>query len=224
MDLYDRGRGILSEADRRYLKKPDEYSKQAGYERRRAIVERIHESFHDYPLLLSELDEESRREAFEDRDLEHKEHTFNVLSSAFAFLYLGITDTAEPRDLAKDAFEDMVGDGVKKAYLERGDSVRNVTVNIEVETGPPLEELREQDELEVLEILQLIEVGELPGEEAIELLNELLQERSEEPVDKDGSFQGAAARFPADILSSVLEQAKDEEMPTTGDVYDPTKE
>jgi len=29
------------------------YSKQAGYERRRAIVERLHETLHDMPLLVS---------------------------------------------------------------------------------------------------------------------------------------------------------------------------
>lgn len=228
MALDQRPRGILSEADRRYLNNPDEYSKQAGYERRQAIIQRIHEALHDFPLLVSELDGESRAKAFEDGDLETKDHTLNVVPSAFTFLYLGITDTTEPSDLAKDAFEDIVGDGIKQAYLQRGDSVRKVTVDIEVETGPPLEEILEQDELGMIELMQLIEAGELPPKEATELLNELLQERGDELVDEEGNFQGAAARFPADIFGPLIEQAKseekDEDNSDESGIYDPTEE
>lgn len=225
MALDQRPRGILSEADRRYLMNPDEYSKQAGYERRQAIIQRIHEGLHDFPLLVSKLDEDSRAKAFEDGDLETKDHTINVLSSAFTFLYLGITDTVEPSDLAKDGFEDIVADGIKQAYLQRGDSVRNVTVDIEVETGPPLEEILDQDELGFIEIMQLIEAGELPAEEATELLNELLQEHGDEPVDEEGKFQGAAARFPADVLDPIFSQTEDDSAEEgEEEIYDPTQE
>jgi hypothetical protein len=126
-------------------------------------------------------------------------------------MYLGITDSVEPRDLAKDAFEDMAGDGVERAYLERGDSVRNVTVNIEVETGPPLQELREQDGLKMIEMMRLIEAGDLPAKEATKLLNELLQERGNELINEEGRFQGAAMRFPMDIFHPILEQADTDE-------------
>jgi len=219
MALDQRPRGILSEADRRYLRNPDEYSKQAGYERRQAIIDRTHEALHDFSLLVSELDEDSRHRAFEDRDLENKDHTINVLSSAFAFLYLGITDTVEPADLAKDAFESMVGQGIKKAYLQRGESVRNVTVDIEVETGPPIEQLREQDELHLFEIFQMIEAGELPADEATELMNEILQERSDEVLGDD--FQGAAASFPVDLFAPLFESEDDS---NEAGIYDPTEE
>jgi len=211
MALEDRPRGILSPADRRYLNNPEEYSDQAAYERRQAIITRVHEALHDFSLLVSELDEERLGEAFRDRDLDHKDHTINVLSSAFAFLYLGITDTVEPADLGKDSFENLVADGVKQAYLQRGDSVRNVTVDIEVETGPPLEELREQDELGMIELFQLIEAGAIPAKEATELINTRLQEHGDEIVDEEGRFQGAAARFPADILAPIYEQNENAE-------------
>jgi len=55
-----------------------------------------------------------RTEAFGDGDLDGKEHTLNVLSWSFALLYLRITDTVEPSDLAKDAFE-----GLPRAVLDR---------------------------------------------------------------------------------------------------------
>lgn len=213
MSFDPRPRGILSKADRRYLNNPDEYSKQAGYERRRAITERVHETLHDFPLLVSQLDEELRAEAFEDGDLEHKDHTINVLSSAFAFLYLGITDTVEPADLAKDAFENAVENGMKKAFYRRGESVRNVTVDITVETGPSLEELRDRDELGMLEVVQLVEAGEVSGEEGRELMNELLQERGDELVDEEGRFQGAASRFPVEALAPIYEDMPTDDTP-----------
>jgi len=64
-----------------------------------------------------------RTEAFGDGDLDGKEHTLNVLSWSFALLYLRITDTVEPSDLAKDAFEGIAASGVRQAYLQRGYSV-----------------------------------------------------------------------------------------------------
>jgi hypothetical protein len=216
MALDDRPRGILSEADRRYLRNPEEYSKQAGYERRQAIIERVHEALHDFPLLVSELDKESRFEAFEDREKEG-EASASVLPSAFAFLYLGLIHPDEPADLVKDTYEGLVGQGIKEAYLQRGVTVRNVTVDIEIETGPPIEELREQGDLHLFEIFQMIEAGELPAEEATELLNELMQERGDETLGDE--FQGAAASFPVDIFVPLFEQPEEE-----SDVYDPTKE
>jgi hypothetical protein len=165
MTLDERPRGILSPADRRYLKNPDEYSSQAAFERRRAISERIHESLHDYPLLLSLATEELRREGFEDRDLEKKDHTLNVLSSAFAFLYLGITDTVEPAEAAKDAFERVIADGVRQAYLQEGETVKNISIDLELDTGPSVEELKKQENPDVSTLLQLFEAGELSRDE-----------------------------------------------------------
>lgn len=161
----ERPRGILSPADRRYLQNPEEYSDQGAYERREAIVERVHESLHDYPTLVSQLDEKHRKRAFEDRDLENKEHTLNVLSSAFAFLYLGITDTVEPSDLAKDAFEDFVASGVKRAYLERGDVVADVDVSVDVTEA---DETKPLEEMTITEIQQLGQTGNISREEFVE--------------------------------------------------------
>jgi len=216
--MADRQVSTLTNSQREFLKEGDDGA--SARMARKRIRERTHEALFDFPLLVSGLNEKDRKWIFEDYDLEDKDHTVNVLSSAFAFLYLGITDTVEPRDLAKEAFEDMVADGVKQAYLQRGESVRKVTVDIDVETGPSLEELREQDELGLIEIMQLIEAGELPAEEATELLNELLQERGDELVDEEGNFQGAAARFSADLLDPILSQTENDE----SDIYDPTTE
>jgi len=52
-----RGRGILTEADREYLRNPDEYSRQAAYNREQAIRERLQRAFNDFPLLARELND-----------------------------------------------------------------------------------------------------------------------------------------------------------------------
>jgi len=196
MPLDQRPRGILSESDRQYLRNPDEYSKQARYERRRAIIERLHESLHDMPLLVSELDEESRGEAFEDGDLDGKDHTLNVLSWSFALLYLGITDTVEPSELAKDAFEGIAASGVRQAYHQRGYSVEEVEVEVNVKRGEPLDELRERepDELSYPEVNQLLESGELShltGEEQMALIREAFESGN---TDKVGAFPNLELR------------------------------
>jgi|APHM01.1.fsa_nt_gi hypothetical protein len=48
----DRDRGVLSTADRQFIRSPEEYSRQGTYERRTAIHERTANAVLDYPLLV----------------------------------------------------------------------------------------------------------------------------------------------------------------------------
>ena len=50
-------RGILTKADREYLQSPDEYSRQASYNREQAIRERLQRAFNDFPPLAKKLDD-----------------------------------------------------------------------------------------------------------------------------------------------------------------------
>lgn len=50
-------RGILTKADREYLRNPGEYSRQASYNREEKINQRIERAFNDFPLLATELDD-----------------------------------------------------------------------------------------------------------------------------------------------------------------------
>ena len=50
-------RGILTKADREYLRNPDKYSRQASYNREEKIDQRIQRAFSDFPLLAKELDD-----------------------------------------------------------------------------------------------------------------------------------------------------------------------
>ncbi|TKR24345.1 hypothetical protein [Natronomonas salsuginis] len=181
MTLEDRPRGILSPADRRYLRHPDEYSDQAAYERRGAIVTRVHEALHDFPTLVSKLEEGRRREAFEDRDLEHKDHTLNVLPSVFAFLYLGITDTVEPPERAKDAFAGMIADGVQEAYRTRGEPVASVSVSIEI---TPIDSSKPVEDMTLAEIQDHAKAGNMDRQVLLQRLTEVFEEHD----DTDGSL------------------------------------
>jgi len=53
MSLDDEGQEGFCHRPTAGISKTEGYSKQAGYERRRAIVERLHETLHDMPLLVS---------------------------------------------------------------------------------------------------------------------------------------------------------------------------
>jgi hypothetical protein len=211
MGLDSRPRGILSGADRRYLRDPEEFSKQAGYERREAIVERVHESLYDYPTLVSQLDEKHRKRAFEGRDLENKDHTLNVLSSAFAFLYLGITDTVEPSDLAKDAFEGMIAGGVREAYRARGDPVADVSVSIDVE---PIDSSKPVEDMTLGEIQEHAKAGNMDPQIFLQRLTEAFEEHD----DPEGSLSAehydideSRAEWFTDMLTPDSDDDGDEE-------------
>lgn len=72
----DRPRGILSKADRRYLKNPDEYSGQAAYERRQAMHQRIRNAVLDL-IWLGQVDWQSEINT-DISELEHKLATHSL--------------------------------------------------------------------------------------------------------------------------------------------------
>lgn len=141
MTLDDRPRGILSPSDREYLKNPDEFSSQAAYERRRAIVERVYESMYDYELLLNDLDPKVRREIFDKFDPD--DFSLNTLEWPVAFFYLGIGDAMDSGDLVVPAFVDLISEGIRQAFLQRGETAW-ADVEIDIKTGGSVEELEKE--------------------------------------------------------------------------------
>lgn len=59
-----RGRGILSPADRQYLRNPEEYSRQASHEREKAIRGRVDNAIRDFTVLFEHLDHDQREKIF----------------------------------------------------------------------------------------------------------------------------------------------------------------
>ena len=95
MEGNDRDRGILSEADRTYLRgDADLASVQSERNTRGRIRDRIYQSVLDFELLVEHLAERDRRLVFEKRfgEIDGTE-AFDALVSAVAFLYRAIGDT-----------------------------------------------------------------------------------------------------------------------------------
>lgn len=86
MSEGERDRGILSKADRNFLRASDgEYSRQATHERERAIEERVVNSLLDFEILFEHLTREERREIYE--QLPEGERGSEILSAAMAILW-----------------------------------------------------------------------------------------------------------------------------------------
>jgi len=60
----ERDRGILTESDRRYIKNPGEFSRQAAHQRREAIRDRLREAVLDFQLLAGDVDQQVYDELF----------------------------------------------------------------------------------------------------------------------------------------------------------------
>lgn len=56
-EYVERDRGILTEADRKYIKNLGEFSRQAAHQREEAIRDRVREAVRDFQLLADEMDQ-----------------------------------------------------------------------------------------------------------------------------------------------------------------------
>ena len=105
----DRDRGMLSPADRAYLRGETELaSVQSERNTRARIRDRIHDSLFDFEVLVEHLSERDRRLVFGDRLDDEGTAAFDALVSAVALLYRGIDDT----DLS---FETVLSEGINLA-------------------------------------------------------------------------------------------------------------
>lgn len=110
MSDEERTRGILSEADRAYLRGETELgSVQSERNTRARIRDRIYEAVLDFELLVDRLEDRDRELVFEKR-MEGMDGTdaFDALVSAIAFLYLATNDT-------KLEFETVLKEGINVA-------------------------------------------------------------------------------------------------------------
>lgn len=153
-----RSRGILSDADRRFLRGDYEgKSSNARAQRKNAIRERTHEALLDFNPLLEHLPGRIRREIFnidtDERGGEARVRT--AVTSGFAFMYLGLSETAAGDSV--ELLEKTVSRAIKMAYERRGESTTSVDVSIDVELGGPLDDLdKPLDELPDATLQQLM--------------------------------------------------------------------
>jgi hypothetical protein len=170
-----RGRGVLTSADRAYLRDPDSYDRQASYERRKYIKERTWNAFLDGSL-LTKLPPDRRKEIFngwqEFADSvghgpdDRPKHFGDAAESRgewveriaaevgfagwFEFLYLGLTESEE------FDFADVLETAVRRGEFARGRRVAGFSLQIDTRPTLSLDELRDRlDQREYLTTTQL---------------------------------------------------------------------
>lgn len=188
MPRDERTRGILSQADRAYLRgEADLSSVQSERNARARIRDRIYHSVLDFELLVEQLSDRDRELVFEKRfgDMDGTE-AFDALVSALAFLYRATTDT----DLD---FETVLNEGVNLAEVSDD---RAATVQLDVTfhelTGDQLRRKLERGEtLSLTEIAYLHESDEVRMDE----LARYFRDAAEASEIDDGRIQSKVTNF-----------------------------
>lgn len=183
----ERGRGILSQADRAYLRGETEYeSVQSERNARARIRDRLFESVRDFELLVESLSERDRKLVFEKRFGEMEGHAaFDALVSWLACCYLGVGDTDVP-------FERVLTEAVNVA--EAGDG-RVATVDLELTFGTlTVDQLLHK--LETGKELSLTELAFLHASDEVSMdrLARYLGDEGAKEVD-DGRIQSKVTEF-----------------------------
>jgi hypothetical protein len=135
-DVDERPRGILSPADRRFLRdEADLASEQSVYDTRYRIRQRLRDALLDFPLLFAELDERDREQVFDGEEMA------DAVVDAVAFLYLGAGACDAPT-------EALFTEGIRRGERQRTGG--QPTVALDVETG-------DRERLE--QIVETVEAG-----------------------------------------------------------------
>jgi DNA-binding transcriptional regulator YiaG len=154
----DRGRGILTPADREYLAGDRTYdSDQSERNARARIRDRVEAATYDFETLVEDLDERDRKLVFEDRFGEAGgTGAFDALVAAQAFLYQAICDTDVD-------FETVLREGINVAEATE-DRVASVDLTVTRATRS-VDALRRK--LELGEQLSLTEIAFLQESDAV---------------------------------------------------------
>lgn len=184
----ERARGILSQADRAYLRGETELaSVQSERNTRARIRDRIYESVFDFELLVEHLSEKDRELVFEKR-FERIDGTeaVDALVSAVAFVYQATNDT----DVE---FETVLKEGINVAEAK---DERTATVNFDLTfQSLTAEQLRKK--LERGETLSLTEVAYLHESDEVRMdeLARYFREDEEATEIDDGRIQSKVTNF-----------------------------
>jgi hypothetical protein len=182
----DRYRGILSPADRDYLRGEATFgSVQAERNARARVRDRIYDSLYDFEILVESLSTHDRELVFEKRvgNADGKA-AYDALVASLAFLYQGIEDTEVD-------FEDALTEAINVAEAEND---RAATVELErtfhaLSADELLRKLRAGETLSLTEIAYLQQSDEVSAGELARYFSE-----EEETVD-DGRIQAKVTQF-----------------------------
>lgn len=188
MSGAQRDRGILSPADRAYLRGETELaSTQSERNTRARIRERIYDSLLDLELLVEFLSDHDRELIFEKRFEDAGTEAFDALVSSIAFLYEGIGET----DLS---FETVLREGINVAEAKND---RAATVGLELTfqsltTEQLRHKLERRESLSLTEIAYLHASDEIRADELVRYFEDAKESHRE--ID-DGRIQSKVTEF-----------------------------
>lgn len=173
--VNDRPRGILTDADRDYLRmvgeeRQEEYSRPAQHKRQTEIAKRTHHALWDLPILYRQVGEEGRRKAFGPAVKQMAPWApTNLLQESFAFLLLGVLEQTN-RELDDEEFYETVFSGAIQLVLSKVSQggAGSIDVDVTVEDWAPSKELHEHEPLSNLRgdtLEGLLQAGEISREE-----------------------------------------------------------
>lgn len=167
LDPIDRPRGILSSTDREYLCGLKDYShNQTELNRRQAIRERTIEAIRDLDLLwllLAESEWEKIIDAFDPEELNH------FFASIISFMYVGIDQ--DPGRMKEVLEYGLYGGANYDTSGRWSGKANNVTVEIDIDYEPNLDELYQRveegdaDKLTPAEVGALVKSGKIDPDE-----------------------------------------------------------
>ncbi|MFC4550606.1 MULTISPECIES: hypothetical protein [Halorussus] len=188
MSGEDRERGILSRADRTYLRGETDFaSVQSERNARARIRDRIYESMFDFELLVEHLSERDRELVFGKRfERVDGVEAFDALVSAVAFLYRAVDDTGLD-------FETVLAEGVNvaEASEERAATVRLDLTFQSLTAEQLVSKLERGETLSLTEIAYLHESDEVRADE---LARYFRDDESSAEID-DGRIQSKVTNF-----------------------------
>ena len=186
-DSSERGRGVLSPADREFLRGDRDLSSvQAERNARARIRGRVYDALLDFEVLVEQLEDRDRELVFGKRasDADGTE-AFDGFVATLAFLYRGLAET----DLA---FDTVLREGVNRAEAAND---RAATVDYDV-TFHALDPDHLREKVTAGESLSLPEIAFLYGSDDVtkDELADLLGESRAEAVE-DGRVQAEVTDF-----------------------------
>lgn len=175
-DDQERPSALLTNAQRAWFRGEKEYQPAVERDLRSRIRDRIRAGVQDFTLIIEHLDLADIKKALETPAQDEAE-VENGLVSMMALVYLFITDHDKPNWVeSEDLFAKRIERAVTIALNQRGESVKNVEVGIEIDRGDPFDDLLGKgiQELSYDELTQLNRVGEIDDDAYID---EIIQRR-----------------------------------------------
>jgi len=125
--MTDRDRGVLTEADREYLRGEKELSEGSEFNTKRRIRRRVKNALLDFSILFDHLDQEERRKIFTSAE-EEREPFIEALSAFFAFVYRETYPTTHI-----PSFKYFLKEGIRRAERDMaGTDLHEVDVKFDV--------------------------------------------------------------------------------------------